>query len=53
MPVRLTTEQFVERANGVHKHKYTYTKTDYKGTYSPIIITCTSTRKPFERFGLP
>lgn len=36
----LTTKEFVEKANIVHKNKYDYTKTEYKRSDEKVIITC-------------
>lgn len=37
---RLTTEQFVEKANKVHSNRYNYDKTDYISSNQLVIITC-------------
>ncbi len=37
---RLTTEEFVEKAKGVHGNKYDYSLVDYKDTKTPITIIC-------------
>lgn len=38
--VKLTTEEWVEKARGVHGDKYDYSKVDYKNAHSKVIITC-------------
>lgn len=40
MVARLTTEQFVAKANIVHSNKYTYDKVEYKTTKSKVVVTC-------------
>lgn len=35
-----TTEDFVNQASKVHENKYDYSKTEYKGIFSKIIIIC-------------
>lgn len=37
---KLTTEEFIQRANEVHSNKYDYSKSIYRGSNIPIIITC-------------
>ena len=37
---KLTTEEFVEKANKVHNNKYTYSKTNYINTGTKVCITC-------------
>jgi len=39
-PHKLTKEDFVEKANKVHKNKYDYTKSNYITYDTKIIITC-------------
>ena len=34
------TEWFIEKARQVHGDKYDYSKTEYKGTFENVIITC-------------
>lgn len=36
----LTNEDFIKRANEVHRYKYDYTKTRYTGIFNEVIITC-------------
>jgi hypothetical protein len=38
--MRLTTEQFTEKANNTHDYKYDYSKTVYVNAKTPIIIIC-------------
>lgn len=35
-----TTDEFIERARKVHDNKYNYSKIDYKGMKTKVIITC-------------
>jgi very-short-patch-repair endonuclease len=37
---KITQERFLERANKIHNNKYDYSKTEYKGIFDSIIITC-------------
>lgn len=37
---KLTTEQFIERANKVHNNKYIYSKVIYKGCFNKLNILC-------------
>lgn len=37
---RLTTEEFIEKANRVHNNKYTYEKAHYINTGTKLCITC-------------
>lgn len=37
---RLTTEQFIEKANKVHSNRYDYNKTVYVSSNQPLTITC-------------
>jgi hypothetical protein len=37
---RVTTEQFIEKANKIHNNKYTYDKTTYTTVKSKVTITC-------------
>lgn len=37
---RLTTEEFVKKANDLHEGFYTYSKAQYINSRTPIIITC-------------
>jgi len=41
MPKKLTTEQFIMRANKLHNHKYNYSKSIYTGNNKELIIICT------------
>lgn len=38
--MRLTTEEFIEKAKKVHGDKYGYSKTNYYNTYKKVCITC-------------
>lgn len=40
MPKKLTKQQFVEKANKVHQHRYDYTSSIYVGSNEPITIMC-------------
>lgn len=40
MPVKLTLDQFIQKANQVHNHKYSYEKTRYQKSNIKIIISC-------------
>lgn len=40
MSKRLTTEEFIERAERVHGKKYDYSKSEYKNTHQKVCITC-------------
>lgn len=35
-----TSEEFIKKANNVHKGKYEYNKVDYKNSQTKVIITC-------------
>lgn len=37
---RLTTEDFIEKANKVHEYKYDYSKSDYINTATKVCIIC-------------
>ena len=37
---KLTTEEFITRAKVVHGDGYDYSKVEYVGTKSPVIIIC-------------
>ena len=37
---RLTNEEFVEKANGVHGNRYDYSLVNYKDAKTPVIIIC-------------
>lgn len=37
---QLTTDEFIEKANNIHEHKYLYFKTVYTKTHNDVIITC-------------
>ncbi|MBP3631249.1 MAG: hypothetical protein J6J23_07215, partial [Clostridia bacterium] len=37
---RMTQEEFITRANEVHKNKYDYSKVEYKTSHDKIIIIC-------------
>lgn len=38
--LRLTTKEFIERANAVHNGKYNYEKVEYKNSCTPVKIIC-------------
>lgn len=38
--LKITTEEFIERAIRVHGDKYDYSKVDYRGSELPVVITC-------------
>jgi hypothetical protein len=40
MPKRLTTEEFISKANARFNNKYNYDKTEYVKSDIPVIITC-------------
>lgn len=40
MGKRLTTQEFIEKARSLHGNKYDYSKAEYKGSKSNVIITC-------------
>jgi DNA-directed RNA polymerase subunit M/transcription elongation factor TFIIS len=40
MPKKISKEEFIERANEIHNHKYDYSLIDYKNTTTNIIIVC-------------
>ena len=40
MPKKLTTEQFIARANTIHGHKYDYSQVNYENNSSPVKIIC-------------
>ena len=37
---KLTTEEFIAKAKAVHGDRYDYSKVEYVGTKSPVIIIC-------------
>lgn len=37
---RLSTEEFIEKANAIHHKKYDYSKTEYISTHKPVTIIC-------------
>lgn len=37
---RMTTEEFIKRAKGIHGNKYDYSKTNYKGYRDKLCIIC-------------
>lgn len=39
--IKLTTQEFIEKANKVHNHKYLYTTTVYENASSKLKIVCT------------
>ena len=39
-PIKLTTEEFIERAKAVHGDKYDYSKVKYEGTAKKVTIIC-------------
>jgi hypothetical protein len=48
MPIKLTQEQFVFRAKGIHGDKYDYSRVVYAGDKTKVIIIC-SIHGPFEQ----
>lgn len=40
MPRKLTTREFIEKAQSIHNNKYDYSKCNYTGTYNKVTITC-------------
>ena len=40
MPIKKTQEEFVKEAIETHRYKYNYIKSEYKGIYTKVIITC-------------
>ena len=40
MPRKLTTEEFIQRANEVHNEKYDYSKVEYVSNKIKVVITC-------------
>lgn len=38
--MRITTEEFIERANKVHNGKYDYSKVEYLNSYTKVCIIC-------------
>lgn len=40
MPVKLTQEEFIKRANQVHNFKYDYSKSIYVNSYTKVCIIC-------------
>ena len=38
--VRLTNEEFIEKAKSVHRNKYNYSKVEYKNTSTKVCIIC-------------
>jgi hypothetical protein len=40
MPRRLSTPEFINRANRVHRGRYAYTRTEYIGSLEPVTVTC-------------
>ena len=43
---KYTKEMFVKKANEIHNCKYDYSKSDYKNSYTKIIIICHNHNKP-------
>lgn len=39
-PLRLTTKQFIERAQKVHRDRYDYSKVEYRNKGTPVEIIC-------------
>lgn len=37
---RMTTQEFINRANIIHENKYNYSKTEYKTTHQNVTIIC-------------
>lgn len=44
-----TTEQFIEKAQVIHKNKYDYSKTEYKGVKERVCIICPIHREFWQR----
>ena len=40
MPKKVTTKDFINRANKIHNNKYNYTKVDYNNSKTKIKIIC-------------
>lgn len=40
MPKKLTTDQFIERSKTIHGEKFSYERTTYVNSTTPVIITC-------------
>lgn len=40
MTRKLTQQEFIDRANGIHAHKYSYEKCIYRTAQTKVIITC-------------
>ena len=40
MPKKITTEEFIKRANIIHHNKYDYSKTEYKKSIDKVCIIC-------------
>ena len=40
MPIRLTTEQFIEKATQLHNNIYSYEKTNYVNSHTKVTIIC-------------
>lgn len=40
MPRKLTQEEFIRRANEIHKGRYDYSKVQYTNSTTPVVIVC-------------
>jgi len=40
MPIKLTKQEFINRANGIHSNKYNYNEIEYINNYTDILINC-------------
>ena len=40
MPKKLTREEFIRRANEIHKGRYDYSKVEYVNSYTKVCIIC-------------
>lgn len=40
MPAKLTTTSFIQRSQSIHGDKFTYEKTTYFNSKTPVVITC-------------
>lgn len=51
MPIKLTKQEFIDRANSIHSNKYDYNEIDYINNYTDIIINCPTHGKFKQRPG--
>jgi len=40
MTQKLTTQEFIKKANAIHKNKYDYSKVNYINSITKVIIIC-------------